>query len=163
MRAHLALIALLAACGSAQNVRQIPIANLDLSNMKVVTDIQSQLPTAQRPALATYALLHWPGSKAFCGHRLSDKSGHEPSTVGEAIDLTLLREAQNAARPDTLLPEPERNLVHALERLESQRDSLVVQRDVALQMGKPDTYAGQIRVLDGKLAVVRTGLSKFKK
>lgn len=77
---------ILAGCAAAP--RDIAIAGLDLNSPAVIAQVGKGLPQEQRAALATFALLHWPESKAYCGRPVF-KGDAQPRTVGEAIDKTL--------------------------------------------------------------------------
>lgn len=87
IRMMLSLASAAAVAGCAPAPRDIAIAGLDLGNPAVLTRLQQQLPLDDRGTLGTYALLHWPQSKFFCGEPIG---GQQPQarTVGEAIDQT---------------------------------------------------------------------------
>lgn len=85
-RFTIAIALLVSAC--ANDVRDLPLAEVDLSDMGAVRELGWQLGPADRAALITYAAVHAPSSAGFCGRRLVGRSGKEPTTVGEAIDLT---------------------------------------------------------------------------
>lgn len=74
--------------GCATAPRDVVLAGLDLNNPAVIARVSEGLTQQQRAALATFALLHWPESKAYCGRPVF-KGASQPSTVGEAIDKTI--------------------------------------------------------------------------
>ncbi len=84
--------ALLVAGCLGNGARERSLAGLDLSNMELVRDLGEGLSGDDRAAFSTYVLIHAPSSPSFCGERLFARDGREPLTVGEAIDLTRLRE-----------------------------------------------------------------------
>ena len=86
-RGGLVLLISLALAGCAKNQLDTPLAELDLADPSVIRELQSGLGERERAALATYALLHWPGSKAYCGQPLF--RGPQPRTVSEAIEKTI--------------------------------------------------------------------------
>lgn len=82
---------LLSACmGDAARDRSL--AGLDLSNMELVRELGEGLNAADRGAFSTYVAIHAPSSPTFCGEVLVGRDGRQPLTIGEAIDMTRLRE-----------------------------------------------------------------------
>lgn len=75
----------LAACG--QDVRDLRLAEADLSNAAVVQRIGQQLEPADKVAFATYLALHGPSSARHCGQRPAGRDGKELHTIGDAIDF----------------------------------------------------------------------------
>lgn len=119
----------LAAC--ATSPRNERIADLDLSDSQVLSRLGEHLSVRERGALATYALLHWPGSKAFCGQPVF--RGPQPQTVGEAIEKTLEYESDLAAKraaesaPRSPIEQrewEERTLIDEFDQLTLDRDML---------------------------------------
>lgn len=84
-------VLLLTAC-LGDSVRERSLAGLDLSNMALVQELGRGLSAADRATFSTYVAVHAPSSRTFCGERLFGRDGREPQTVGEAIDMTNLRE-----------------------------------------------------------------------
>lgn len=119
----------LTACTTAP--RDERIADLDLADSQVISRLGEHLSVRERGALATYALLHWPGSKAFCGQPVF--RGPQPQTVGEAIEKTLefeddlasKRAAERAPRSPIEQREwEERTLIDEFDQLTLDRDML---------------------------------------
>lgn len=81
-----ALCAALAACAMGTQ-RDVALAGHDLNDPRVVATLGAGLTTSERAAFATYALLHWPNSKSFCGQPTFSKK--PAATVGEAIEETV--------------------------------------------------------------------------
>lgn len=94
--ALLALFAALATAGCATPPRDRALAGLDLADPKIISELQDGLVARERAALATYALLHWEGSKAYCGQPMF--RGPQPTTIGQAIDKTIKFENDLAAK-----------------------------------------------------------------
>jgi hypothetical protein len=91
-RTLILLTLLLSSC--KQDVREVRLAGVDLSDLAGVQKLGRALDAAERTALVTYAMIHAPGAAGFCGQKLVDRRGKDPQTIGEAIKLTLAREAQ---------------------------------------------------------------------
>ena len=81
----------LTACG--QDVRDLRLDEVDLSDRAVVQQIGRQLGPADKVAFTTYLVVHGPASLRHCGHK---RSGHgkEVATIGDAIELMRLTTAQ---------------------------------------------------------------------
>lgn len=84
-------VPLLAAC-FGEDARDRSLAGLDLSNMELVRELGRGLSSADRAMFSTYVAIHAPSSPTFCGERLVGRDGREPLTVGEAIDMTQVRD-----------------------------------------------------------------------
>lgn len=116
---------LLAAC--SQDPRAIELADVNLADMDVVQDIRGRLAPEDRSVFGTYVIRHAATSPSFCGEVLVDRDGRMPRTIGEAIDLTVLREERDrrerlaAKRPPT-----------AAEALRRQRDSLILGKEALI-------------------------------
>lgn len=118
----------LAAC--APSVRERTLAGLDLADGNTLATLQAALTPDDRAALGTYALLHWPKSKFYCGRPIGDR-GVAAKTIGEAIDQTrayevALQRVQAAAQiADAAEPgAAQRALVTRMEALVLERDRL---------------------------------------
>lgn len=123
------LTAALAAC--ATPARERPLGELDLGDPAVLRQLGGELTQRERGALATYALLHWPKSTAYCGQPVFQ--GPQPRTIGEAVAKTIAFEDALAAKraaekaPPSALEqrlEEERRLVDSFDRLTLERDML---------------------------------------
>jgi sirohydrochlorin ferrochelatase len=125
------LASVLSACAPA--VRDIEIAKLDLADGRTLAQLQQKLPLDERAALGTYALLHWPQSKFYCGRPIGGQ-GSVATTVGEAIDQTRAYEASLAlARASAstnaalAIRSEETGLITRIEQLVLERDMLFAQ------------------------------------
>lgn len=129
----------LASCG--QDVRDTPLAGLDLNDRTLVASLRERLAPDDRAPFATYALLHWPGSKLFCGSPPNDSTGREPETIGEAIEVTLAREEKlekartAAAEPQSALDHQQALETRAIDRVEE----LTLERDMLATSLGPNT------------------------
>jgi hypothetical protein len=122
-------MAAIASCNAS--VGDMPLAGLDLNDAGVVGQIARQLPDRERTAFKTYALLHWPGSKTYCGRPIAP-SARVASTVGEAITQTLEFEAELAATRLASQAEPASDADRLRERrtdLTDRIENLVLKRD----------------------------------
>lgn len=122
------LAAALGAC--APSARDVSIDGLDLADGRTLAALQDALPADDRAALGTYALLHWPKSRFFCGQPIGGRIA-TAATVGEAIALTQAYEAELAATQATKpklaaqsVRDEEAALVQQMERLVLERDML---------------------------------------
>lgn len=132
MRCLLVLAGSLALAGCAAAPRDIALAGLDLSSPAVIAQVSEGLPQKQRAALATFALLHWPESKAYCGRPVFKGAG-QPNTVGEAIDKTiefetaLMRKRIEEKMPPSIFEQQtqyRRQLIDEFDQLTLERDML---------------------------------------
>lgn len=122
------MAAALGACTPA--VGDVTLAGLDLADGKTLAALQEALPPDDRAALGTYALLHWPKSKFFCGKPIGG-SAATAQTVGEAIAQTKAYEAAlalaqaKAPTTATLTPRAEETaLITRMEQFVFERDTL---------------------------------------
>lgn len=118
----------LGAC--APPVRDVALAGLDLADGKTLASLQQALPQDDRAALGTYALLHWPKSKFYCGQPIGGRAA-PAATVGEAIDQTrayeaALQLAQGNRQTAVALSagSAEKALITRMEQLVLERDML---------------------------------------
>jgi hypothetical protein len=91
-RATILLSLFLAACG--QEVQDLRLAEVDLSNMTMVQRLGQRLGPADRAAFTTYVAIHAASPGRSCGLRLGGRNGKEPETIGEAIQVMHIRTAQ---------------------------------------------------------------------
>lgn len=155
------LAALLAGCSASP--RDVSIASLDLADGTTLAELQSTLPADDRAALGTYALLHWPKSKFYCGQPIGGGNA-VASTVGEAIDQTRAYEkalevaqAQTRASVAMSAKAEERALIDRLEHLVLERDMLFARMGSAAH----DTPRGT--AIERQLAEVREELGQVRK
>ena len=153
-RAVLLFVAALLGC--SPEVRGIELAELDLTDMETVRDIRSRLDDAERAAFASYVAKHHLRAAAFCGRPLIGTDGQGPKTVGEAIDLTIARDARDrralveASRP----PHPREVARRSWDDLISERDGLIDAQSRLLEVhgqageGSPEWKALEARKLE---------------
>jgi hypothetical protein len=125
-----AVMAAIASCSAP--IGDMPLTGLDLNDSRVVRKIARQLPDRERTAFTTYALLHWPDSKNYCGRPIG-QSGRVASTVGEAVAQTLRFEADLEATRQASRAGPASRMDSLRERrtlLTDQIEQLVLKRDV---------------------------------
>lgn len=116
---------LLSAC--AQDPLSVRLAEVDLSDAAVMQDLARGLSPKDKAALIIYQTVHSPSSTGFCGQRLVGRDGEEPRTIGDAINLTLRREAQlRTARIEAERPKT------AAELAREQWDGLIVERELLI-------------------------------
>ena len=154
MRRILVLAVSLALAGCASAPRDIALAGLDLSNPAVIAQVSEGLPQKQRAALATFALLHWPESKAYCGRPVFKGAG-QPNTVGEAIDKTI--EFENALVrkriEEKLPPSPFEQQLQYKRQLIDEFDLLTLERDMVASTDMPAAEKERrVQELNRKLA-----------
>lgn len=126
----LLLVLVLAAC--VADPRDRALTGLDLGDMALVQELGHGLTPADRAAFSTYVVLHVPTGRGFCGAPLLNREGNEPATVGEAIALTLEREAEErelmlaAERP----PSAAELARQRMEGLLAQREQLIARKSL---------------------------------
>lgn len=162
MRAIVAVVLAAALVNCSAAVHDRPLATLDLGDAAVVASLQNRLPPDDRAAFATYALLHWPKSKFYCGKPIGGQTG-QARTVGDAIAVTRAYESALASAQKVSPPTPamsrqrrERALVTQIDDLVRQRDDLYV-RDGA----QARNSAGAARI-EERLAALRTALDELR-
>lgn len=155
-----AFACMMAACTAP--VRQTPIAGLDLADGRTLARLQQALPPDDRAALGTYALLHWPKSKFYCGKPIGGK-GAVAATVGQAIDQTRSYEASLAladasARTNAALAarSEETSLITRMEQLVLERDMLFA------RFGARAGDTARAKEIDDELAVLRNQLAQVR-
>lgn len=122
------LAAVLAGCSTPP--RDISIKGLNLADGTTLAALQNAVSQDDRAALGTYALLHWPKSKFYCGKPIGG-SNAEVNTVGEAIALTrayetalLLAKHEQAQTPAVARQVEERAVITQIDELVLKRDLL---------------------------------------
>jgi hypothetical protein len=124
-RAVLLVVAALLGC--SPEVREIELAELDLTDMETVQTIRARLGEAEGAVFASYVAKHYVRSAAFCGRPLVTSEGQPPATVGEAIDLTIARDAQ-----DRRALEEASGPRHPREIAKQEWDELISERDAVI-------------------------------
>jgi hypothetical protein len=136
-RAVLLFVASLLGC--SPEVRGIELAELDLTNMETVRDIRGRLGDADGAAFASYVAKHHLRAAAFCGRPLIGADGQLPKTVGEAIDLTMARDAEDRrALAEASRPRHPREVAkQSWDDLISERDGLIDAQSRLLELHGP--------------------------
>jgi hypothetical protein len=132
IRAIITVLAMAAIASCGAPVTDTPLAGLDLNDARVVSKIARQLPDRERMAFTTYALLHWPGSKNYCGRPIG-QSDRMANTVGEAVMQTLKFEADLTRTRLAAQAGPASQIDRLREQrtlLTDQIEALVLRRDV---------------------------------
>lgn len=151
--------AALAGCSPA--ARDVALAGLDLADPATLARLQADLPLDDRGVLATYALLHWPRSRFYCGEPIGGTRAL-PETIGEAI-------AQTRAYETALVAAKARQgggtaLSPALQReraIVDRIDLLVLKRD--MQRGAmPAPPSSLSRDIERELAALRSELAQLR-
>ena len=101
-RAILSAFLAIALQGCTGDITAKPLAAYDLTDRDVVNSVLSELSPEQRGPFLTFTIHHLASSKAFCGEVLIDQQGRQPSTIGEAIRLTLVREQALNRKPEVV-------------------------------------------------------------
>lgn len=132
MRWIVGLAGAVALGGCAVSPREVALSGQNLNDPRTLASLTNDLPQDQRAAFATYALLHWPGSKSYCGQPVFGKD-RLPATVGEAIDQTIgferaLEQKRLAEKtPGSFFEQKaieEKHLIDAFDQLTLDRDML---------------------------------------
>lgn len=132
IRAIISLLAIAALASCEAPVGDMPLTDLDLNDSRVVSQIARRLPERERVAFTTYALLHWPGSKNYCGRPIGHL-GRAATTVGQAVTQTLKAEADLDKVLKELHAGPSSEIETMRERqalLTDQIEELVQKRDI---------------------------------
>lgn len=166
-RTILSLLAVsLATGGCAGDVRQTPLAAYDLADRAVIAALLEELPAHQRGPFATYTIHHLATSKAFCGDALVDARGQLPVTIGDAIRLTVAREAERNRKPAAVDPATLSPVVRhrmALNDLLDQRETLVDKRELLLMTGDGDKgQAERLAQLEAELASSAAAIDRLR-
>ena len=125
-RSALLFAMLLASC--MPEARDIALADVDLRDMDAVAQIRSRLEPHESVAFANYIVRHHRMAANFCGQPLVGISGQEPATIGEAVDLSILRDkAEREAALEASRPK------HPRQIAKEEWDKLVTARDMFTQ------------------------------
>ena len=141
---------ILAACSPTG--RGVPINSVDFSDPATVAQLREQLPFDDREAFSNYVLWHHASSSSFCGEPLVDTDGYPPYSVGDAIRLTRIRDAETkAARKAASNSAPD---------IYEERRILVVQKDTYIdeqaqmraRLGNEAMKSDEWKALDAQIA-----------
>ena len=117
----LVILACLGLAGCSNGVRELPLDNVNFDDLQTVQSLGKELTPNERATLAVYALVHRPDSPNFCGDYLVNDMGEAPSTIGEAIAFTRLREARLRVA-QTAVERPPSKAQNAQDRAEALAD-----------------------------------------
>ncbi|MBN9507136.1 MAG: hypothetical protein J0I69_14060 [Altererythrobacter sp.] len=158
IRAIVAASAMIWVAACSAPAADMPLAGLDLNDARVVGKIARQLPDGQRRAFTTYALVHWPGSKNYCGNPIG-LSRQTARTVGEAVAQTLRFEAELAKTRLAAQAGPTSQVDRLRERqmlLTDQIEELVRKRDALYgQLGAAAATAPESKQIEQKMMDLR--------
>lgn len=154
------LAALLAGCSTPP--RDIAIAQLDLADGKTLASLQAALSPDDRAAIGTYALLHWPKSKFYCGEPIGgDRT--VAATVGEAIEQTRAYEAKLALAQATANQTAAASAQDQQKLLIDQMERLVLQRDMLFGKLGPNAQSSlEAHEIKTRLAILRSELLELR-
>jgi hypothetical protein len=99
----------------------------DLDDGQATQKIRAQLNAEDAAAFSNFLARHHIASAAFCGRPLTSASGQPPRTVGEAIDLARVRDAEEL-RVRKLASIPK----HPRELARQRWDDLISERDLVI-------------------------------
>lgn len=162
-KALLLFVALLAGCSS--DARDMALAEVDLRDMVIVTEIRSRLSPQDGIAFANYIARHHSQAANFCGQPLIGIGGNEPATVGEAVDLSIERDkAERLALIEAQKPK------HPRQVAKEEWDSLVIARDInvdsqsrlRMEFGDKAARSAQYKALEAKIAEIDGKLVAMK-
>jgi hypothetical protein len=154
------LAGVLGACAPA--VRDMRIADLDLADGKTLAKLQQALPPDDRAALGTYALLHWPKSKFYCGKPIGGRA-REAVTVGDAIAQSRAYEASVALAEASARTNAALAARSAETALVTQMEELVLERDMLFgRMGPSAASSARAVEIKAELAALRQELEQVR-
>jgi hypothetical protein len=122
----LLILLILTTLGCTSDVERLPLAEVDLTDMRVVARLQSQMKPEDRRIFATYILEHRIASAGYCGRPLRGSRGEPPVTIGDALDMTRLRLAEYSAPQNTRVP------VNMADDAVSRWAELIARRDLLI-------------------------------
>jgi hypothetical protein len=154
-RVILSALAAIALYGCTGDVTTKPLSAYDLTDRDIVNSVLSELSPQQRGPFLTYTIHHLASSKAFCGEVLIDKQGRQPSTVGDAIRLTVAREVELARKPDVVDPSklnPVERYHFELQALQKEREQLIDRREDMLMIDPNVKNTSRHKEIEAKIA-----------
>ncbi|MES2781808.1 MAG: hypothetical protein V4657_03355 [Pseudomonadota bacterium] len=163
VRAVFLIVGLLAGC--APEARDIALADVDLRNMQTVGTIRARLAPNERIAFANFIARHHIKSANFCGQPLVAATGKEPATVGEAVDLSMLRDAaERKALIEAKSPK------HSGQLAREEWNAIISARDILLdsqtrlriEYGENAVRRAEWKILATKMAEIDRKLIKMK-
>lgn len=150
--------------GCASDPKSVHLADVDLSDMTTVQEIRSQLNAQEGAAFANYLVKHRRTSSSFCGRILIGPKGKPPATIGEAIEFTLAKDAEDRRAAEMAIKlRPFWELEQQWKQLGDRRDMLVdMQSMLRAQHGAAAVRLSQWNSIEASLADVNRRLSELK-
>lgn len=139
-RVILLALAATALHGCSGDITAEPLTAYDLTDRNIVNSVLTELAPQQRGPFLTFTVHHLASSKAFCGEVLIDKQGRQPSTIGDAIRMTIEREEALKRQPevvDLATLNPVERYHYDLTVLQKEMGSLIDRRENMLMIN-PD-------------------------
>lgn len=163
-RAVVLIAMLFGLAGCASDPKSVRLADVDLTDMSTVRDIRAGLGPKEGIAFANYVVKHVSTSSNFCGHVLLGPQGKPPSTIGEAIEFTLAKDAEDRRASQMVTK------LRPFWELEQQRSQLANQRDLLLDLqgrlraenGARVVRLSRWRSIEASLADVNRRLAQLK-
>lgn len=159
----LAILSSLAGCAS--DPKTMKLAEVDLDDPNAIQEIRVRLDVPDRQAFNDFVFRHYTASAHFCGRALIRRDGKPPETVGEAITLTLIRQAKErqdtskAARPKT----PRERARERWDDLISERDMLIDAQALLREKHGPVAHnLSEWRATETRLGAIDKGLIAIK-
>jgi hypothetical protein len=158
----IAMLLVLVSCAS--DPKSIPLGDVDLSDMSTVQEIRSRLDAKEGVAFANYVVKHISTSSSFCGNLLLGPKGKPPSTIGEAIEFTLAKDAEDRRASQMAIKlKPYWELEQKKNQLANQRDLLVdMQGILRAEHGAGAVRLSRWRSIETSLAEVNRRLAELK-
>lgn len=165
IRAVTLLAILCSLAGCASDPKAMNLAEVDLDDPNAVQDIRVRLDVPDRQAFNDFVFRHYTASAHFCGRALIRRDGKPPETVGEAITLTLIRQAKErrdaskATRPKT----PRERARERWDDLISERDMLIDAQALLREKHGPVAHnLSEWRATEARLGAIDKGLIAIK-
>lgn len=141
--------------GCSGDITAEPLAAYDLTNRDVVNSVLTELAPQQRGPFLTFTVHHLASSKAFCGEVLIDEQGRQPSTIGDAIRMTIAREEALNRKPATVDPatlSPTDRYHYEMGLLEKQMGGLVDRREDMLMVNPEAKTSAEYKDIEVRIA-----------
>jgi hypothetical protein len=125
---RIAALLALALLSCRTDVGDTYLADVDLTDMKEVERLGILMSPEERYAFATYVIEHNVSSANYCGRPLVSRRGQGPATIQEAIEMTQIRQARDAAA-DSI----EGDTSGSRDQVIRQWDDLISRRDLLME------------------------------
>lgn len=164
-RLILTVVAAIAMTGCNRDIGASPLAAYDLTDREVVNSVLRELSPQDRRPFLTFTIHHLATSKAFCGEVLVDKQGRQPSTISDAIRMTITRENDLARRSrpvDIATLGPADRFYHDLAALQKEREQLIDRRETMLMIEPNAKTSDRYRHLEKQIAASSQKLAELR-